>query len=55
MPHSACELSRLKDQDGDGVADLFETVNDGWGITGDYYEYAFGSKFDKEGNIWITL
>ncbi|QDU82149.1 hypothetical protein Pla110_39040 [Polystyrenella longa] len=50
-----CELSRLKDSSGDGKADLFETVNDGWGITGDYHEYAFGSKFDKEGNIWITL
>ncbi|MCA9040033.1 MAG: hypothetical protein KDA65_06800 [Planctomycetaceae bacterium] len=50
-----CELSRLKDGNGDGKADLFETVNDGWGITGDYHEYAFGSKFDKEGNIWVTL
>ena len=26
--------------------DFFETVSDGWGITGDYHEYAFGSKFD---------
>ncbi|GAB4159848.1 MAG: hypothetical protein Tsb009_37170 [Planctomycetaceae bacterium] len=49
------ELTRLKDTDGDGRADLFETVNDDWGITGDYHEYAFGSKFDKDGNIWIAL
>lgn len=50
-----CELSRIKDIDNDGRGDLFETVNDGWGISGDYHEYAFGSKFDKDGNIWVTL
>jgi glucose/arabinose dehydrogenase len=49
------EVSRLKDEDGDGRADLFETVTDGWGIDGDYHEYAFGSKFDKEGNLWVVL
>ena len=40
---------------GDGKADLFEVVTDGWEINGDYHEYAFGSRFDKDGNIWITL
>ena len=45
----------MKDTTGDGQADLFETVNDGWDITGDYHEYAFGSKFDSDGNIWIAL
>ncbi len=49
------EVTRLKDEDGDGKADLFETVNDGWGINGDYHEYAFGSKFDPRGNLWVTL
>ncbi len=49
------EVSRLKDTDGDGKADLFETVNDDWHIDGDYHEYAFGSRFDKEGNIWVVL
>ena len=49
------EVSRLRDRDGDGRADLFETVNDEWGINGDYHEYAFGSKFDREGNIWVAL
>ncbi|MFN9384595.1 MAG: PQQ-dependent sugar dehydrogenase [Pirellulaceae bacterium] len=49
------DVSRLKDQDGDGEADLFEVVADGWGITGDYHEYAFGSKFDRQGNLWVAL
>lgn len=49
------EVSRLKDADGDGQADTFETVADGWGVSGDYHEYAFGSKFDREGNIWVVL
>ena len=49
------ELTRLRDTDGDDRADVFETVADGWGITGDYHEYAFGSKPDREGNIWLTL
>ena len=49
------ELTRMRDQDGDGVADVFETVGDGWGVSADYHEYAFGSKFDADGNIVITL
>jgi hypothetical protein len=50
-----CEVTRTKDEDHDGRADRFETVSDGWEITGDYHEYAFGSKFDKEGNFWVAL
>jgi len=49
------DVSRIKDSDSDGVADQFEVVNDEWHINGDYHEYAFGSKFDKEGNIWVVL
>lgn len=50
-----CELTRIKDSDDDGLADIFETVSDGWGISGDYHEYAFGSPFDRDGNIWVVL
>ena len=50
-----CEMSRIKDTNQDGRADLFETVCDEWDINGDYHEYAFGSKFDKEGNSWVVL
>lgn len=49
------EVTRLKDLNGDGRADLIETVSDAWGINGDYHEYAFGSRFDKDGNIWVVL
>lgn len=49
------DVSRIKDANGDGVADVFEVINDDWHINGDYHEYAFGSKFDKEGNIWVVL
>ena len=49
------EVTRLADEDGDGSVDVCETVSDRWGINGDYHEYAFGSKFDAEGNIWVTL
>lgn len=49
------EVTRLRDEDGDGRADLFETVADGWGINGNYHEYTFGSTFDKNGNLWCAL
>jgi hypothetical protein len=50
-----CDVSRIKDSDGDGTADVFEVVNDAWEISGDYHEYAFGSKFDADGHLWVAL
>jgi glucose/arabinose dehydrogenase len=49
------ELTRIRDADGDGRADTFRTFCDGWSVSGDYHEYAFSSKFDREGNLWIVL
>jgi hypothetical protein len=49
------DVSRIKDTDGDGKADRFEVVAEGWGMSGDYHEYALGSRFDKDGNIWVAL
>lgn len=49
------ELTLLRDTDGDRVADEYLTVADGWGLTGNYHEYAYGPKLDGEGNLWITL
>ena len=49
------EVTRMKDRDDDGRADVFETVADDWGINGNYHEYAFGTRHDKNGDIWVIL
>jgi len=49
------ELTRIQDADGDGRADVFETIRSDWGISGDYHEYAFGSDPDKNGDVWMVL
>jgi len=49
------ELTRLRDLDGDDVADEYLTVAKGWGVTGHYHEYAYGPKLDRDGNFWLTL
>ena len=49
------EVTRLEDGDGDGVADAYLTAAKGWGVTGNYHEYAYGPVFDPSGNMWITL
>ena len=50
----SCELTRISDSNGDGVADRFETISDAWGYA-NYHEYAFGSKLDADGNQFIAL
>ena len=49
------EVTRLKDTTGAGQADLYETVCDQWNVSGDYHEFAFGPKFDRNGDMWVTL
>jgi hypothetical protein len=49
------ELTRIKDIDGDEIADEYLTVAKGWGVTGHYHEYAYGPKLDADGNMWLTL
>ncbi len=49
------ELTRLRDRDGDGVADQYFSYAKGWGVTGAYHEYAYGPVFDRKGNAWLTL
>ena len=50
----SCELTRLTDRNKDGRADKFEVVSDKWGYA-NYHEYAFGSKFDPAGNLYVAL
>lgn len=49
------ELTRMADTDGDGVADKYECVSAGWGLSGQYHEYAFGPVRDAAGNFYGTL
>lgn len=49
------ELTRMKDTDGDGKADLFETVTDDFGQAGNYHEFNFGPVKDKSGNLFIAI
>jgi hypothetical protein len=49
------ELTRLIDENGDGVADYYQNVSDEFGMTGNYHEFVFGPARDKEGNLYISL
>lgn len=49
------ELTRLKDTDGDGMADVYETVFDDFGMSGNYHEFAYGPAKDADGNLYIVL
>lgn len=49
------EVTRMTDTDGDGTADDYSTFAKGWGVSGNYHEYAYGPVFDPKGNAWITL
>lgn len=49
------EVTSLRDTDADGAADEFLTVAKGWGVSGNYHEYAYGPVRDRDGNLWITL
>ena len=49
------ELTRLRDTDGDGEADHYETISDDFGMTGNYHEFAFGPARDKKGNYFVGL
>ena len=48
------EVTRITDVDGDGRGDRFDTLSDVWGFR-HYHEFAFGSKPDADGNIWVAL
>jgi len=47
------ELTRLRDTDGDGVADHYETLNDDWQVTDNWHEFTFGLR--REWGRWCIL
>ena len=48
------EVTRISDSNGDGVADRYDTLSSNWGYA-EGHEFAFGSKHDPKGNIWVAL
>lgn len=50
-----CELTRLRDTDGDGEADYFECVSQAWGFNGNARQFAVGPVADKEGKFHVLL
>jgi hypothetical protein len=49
------EVTKLRDTDGDGVADEYLAAARGWGVSGAYHEYAYGPVFDAAGNLYTSL
>ncbi|RYD34727.1 MAG: hypothetical protein EOP86_10275 [Verrucomicrobiaceae bacterium] len=48
------ETTRITDADGDGAADNYDTLTNNWGYA-EGHEFAFASKPDPEGAIWVAL
>lgn len=48
------EVTRVRDTTGDGVADVYETLSDQWGITGSYHEFTYGLARDRAGNVYFS-
>lgn len=49
------ELSLLRDADRDGRCDTVETIANGWGVSGNYHEFAFGLPIDAALNAYVAL
>lgn len=47
------ELTKLVDKNGDGKADVYETVY-AWPLSGHYHEYSFGPKIASDGSFFVT-
>ncbi|MBN7817448.1 c-type cytochrome [Algoriphagus pacificus] len=47
------ELTKMVDTNGDGQADLYETVA-AWPLSSHYHEYSFGPKVASDGNFIVT-
>ncbi|UZR98053.1 DUF7133 domain-containing protein [Chondrinema litorale] len=47
------ELTKLKDTNGDDIADVYETVYD-WPLSGHYHEYSYGPKIMEDGSMMVT-
>ena len=48
------ELTKLIDKNGDGKADVYETVYS-WPVSGNYHEYSYGPVIMPNGNMMVNL
>lgn len=48
------ELTLLKDTDGDGQADVYQTVEDRFRFSGNYHEFAYGPRINSEGDLFFS-
>ena len=48
------ELTKLIDTNGDDIIDVYETISNDWGATGNFHEFAFGLVY-KEGYFYAAL
>lgn len=49
------ELTRVRDTDGDGLADDYEVMSDQFGMSGNYHEFHFTPVQDGEGAYYFSL
>ena len=49
------ELTRIKDTNGDGQADHYETICDDWSFHGNYHSYIHGPVRMPDGNYMVTF
>ena len=49
------ELTLLKDTDGDGVADVYQSVEDRFRYSGNYHEFNYGPRMDSKGSLYFSL
>ncbi len=49
------ELTRLRDTDKDGEADVFEKITDAFGVSGNYHEFNYGPVKGKDGSLYFAL
>ncbi len=47
------EVTRLRDTDGDGVADAYDTIAGGWPMSYNYHEFTF-NLVDHDGALWVA-
>jgi len=48
------ELTKLIDTNGDDIIDVYETITNDWGATGNFHEFAFGLVY-KDGYFYAAL